>query len=60
MSHLLRSSYLNEKTDSKVMFSLQGREEEHVRDEVASIIWAVLLDSLCGESSLLAVTLRRR
>lgn len=41
------------------MFSLQGREKEHMRDEVAPTIWAVLLDSLCGESSPLAVTLRQ-
>lgn len=32
------------------MFSLRGREEEHVWDEVGSTIWALLLASLCGES----------
>lgn len=41
------------------MFSLQGREEEHVRDEVASTIWTVLLASFSGESGPLAVTLRQ-
>lgn len=43
----------------KSCFHYGGREEEHVRDEVGSTIWAVLLASLCREIGPLAAILRQ-